>query len=106
MASPFSRFFCYTAEHPMLLNPSVLGWVSETPFGMWLNKQVGSQAGLWGKAAWLTVTEGEVVDYRAVESHIHDCELDCGWRVHEFCYDPYNATHFAKNCRRRNREPG
>lgn len=52
VASPFSRYFCYTAEQPMLLNSSILGWTSDTPFGMWLTEHVGSQAGLWGKAAW------------------------------------------------------
>lgn len=51
-ASPFSRYFCYTAERPMLLNPSILSWISDTPFGLWLTDRVGSQSGLWGKAAW------------------------------------------------------
>jgi hypothetical protein len=51
-ASPFSRYFCYTAERPMLLTQNVLGWISDTPFGLWLTDRVGSQSGLWGKAAW------------------------------------------------------
>lgn len=49
----------------------------------------------WAKASWVSVTEGNVTDYRYIETHIHDCELEYGWKVHEFCYDPYNATHFA-----------
>jgi len=51
-ASPFSRYFCYTAERPLLLLPSSLGWVSDTPFGCWLTERLGSQSGLWAKAAW------------------------------------------------------
>jgi phage terminase large subunit-like protein len=49
----------------------------------------------WAREGWLTVTEGDVTDYHAVETHIHDCELNNGWQVHEFTFDPYNATHFA-----------
>lgn len=44
---------------------------------------------------WLTITDGDVTDYHAIETHIHDCELEYGWQVQEFCFDPYNATHFA-----------
>jgi phage terminase large subunit-like protein len=40
-------------------------------------------------------TPGNIVDYRRVQSHIQDMELEKGWRIHELCYDPYNATHFA-----------
>jgi len=49
----------------------------------------------WAEAGWLTITEGDVTDYSAVEAHIQDVELENGWEVHEFCYDPYNATHMA-----------
>lgn len=49
----------------------------------------------WVADGWVIATEGQVTDYRAIETHIHDCELTHGWVVHEFCYDPYNATHFA-----------
>lgn len=48
----------------------------------------------WARAGWVTVTDGEVVDYHEVQSHIQDTELD-GNKVHEITYDPYNATHFA-----------
>ena len=43
----------------------------------------------------MIVTDGSVTDYHAIETHIHDCELNYGWVVHEICFDPYNATHFA-----------
>jgi phage terminase large subunit-like protein len=51
----------------------------------------------WIKAGWATVTEGDATDYHAIETHIHDCELEHGWKVHEFAFDPYNATHFAND---------
>ena len=42
-------------------------------------------------------TDGDVTDYHLVETFIHDMELAHGRRVHEVCYDPYNATHFAND---------
>lgn len=47
----------------------------------------------WAKGGWLTITDGDVTDYRYVQQHIIQCEKDNGWRVHEIGYDPYNATH-------------
>jgi phage terminase large subunit-like protein len=49
----------------------------------------------WAAAGWLTLTPGSVTDYAFIQSHIQDMELQNGWRVHELCFDPYNATHFA-----------
>lgn len=49
----------------------------------------------WSQAGWLTLTPGNVTDYAFIQSHIHDQELQHGWRVHELCFDPYQATHFA-----------
>lgn len=49
----------------------------------------------WIDDGWVTKTSGAVTDYRAIETHIHDCELNYGWTIKEFTYDPYNATHFA-----------
>jgi phage terminase large subunit-like protein len=51
----------------------------------------------WREDGWLTMTEGDVTDYEAVKTHIHDAELNYGWQVHEFCYDPYAATHLAND---------
>lgn len=48
----------------------------------------------WARAGWCTITDGDVTDYRQVQTHIQDSELD-GNKVHELCYDPYAATHFA-----------
>lgn len=49
----------------------------------------------WGRDGWVRITDGEVTDYRFIKTYIHDAELENGWKAHEFCYDPYNATHFA-----------
>lgn len=51
----------------------------------------------WAKAGYLTITPGDVVDYRFIESWIHDTTDDLGVNVKELCYDPYNATHFAQD---------
>jgi len=49
----------------------------------------------WAHDGWLTITPGEVTDYEFLRTHIADMELENGWRVLEYCYDPYNATHLA-----------
>ncbi len=49
----------------------------------------------WAREGWLTVTEGEVTDYKRVEQHILDSELQNGWSMQEICFDPYAATQFA-----------
>ena len=51
----------------------------------------------WAEAGWVKVTEGEVTDYEAIKTHLHDVELNYGWKVHEFSFDPYNATHLAND---------
>lgn len=51
----------------------------------------------WAKAGYLTITPGDVVDYRFIEAWIHETTDDLGVNVKELCYDPYNATHFAQD---------
>jgi phage terminase large subunit-like protein len=51
----------------------------------------------WAKDGWVTVTEGDVTDYDAIKAHLHDCELDQEWKILEFTFDPYNATHLAND---------
>jgi len=46
---------------------------------------------------WCTLTEGAVTDYNYIKTHLHDCEFDNKWEYKEFCYDPYNATHFVQD---------
>ncbi len=67
----------------------------------------------WAKAGWLTITNGEVTDYSALQEQIllrdgrwRDAKMIeaeylawCaanyhGWKVHEIAYDPYEATYF------------
>lgn len=49
----------------------------------------------YAEQGWLTITEGDVVDYRAVQNKTDADEASGLIRVHEICYDPYNATHYA-----------
>lgn len=51
----------------------------------------------WARAGYLTITPGDVVDYRFIESWILETTDDLGVIVKELCYDPYNATHFAQD---------
>ena len=48
----------------------------------------------WARDGWVTVTEGDIVDYRAVDDLLKRYEKENGWKAHELCYDPYAATHF------------
>jgi phage terminase large subunit-like protein len=77
----------------------------------------------WADAGWLTITAGDVTDYKRLQEQIEALngkllrdELDSGkaeekkrvmtrllkyhyaalngWQIHEIGYDPYNATHF------------
>lgn len=49
----------------------------------------------WARDGWLTITDGDVTDYHKVGDRIQSNEKTLGWKVHQICYDPYNATHFA-----------
>lgn len=50
----------------------------------------------WARDGYLTVTPGDVVDYRFVETWIKQQKEELGVNLKEICYDPYNATHFAQ----------
>jgi phage terminase large subunit-like protein len=49
----------------------------------------------WIRDGWVIKTDGEVTDYHRLQTHLQDMEIERGWKIHEMCYDPYNATHFA-----------
>ncbi len=49
----------------------------------------------WAQDKWVIVTEGDVTDYRRIKTHIDDMELQNNWKIHEICFDPYNATNFS-----------
>jgi phage terminase large subunit-like protein len=50
----------------------------------------------WAAQGWCTLTPGSVTDYDFVENYIHDCEKSNEIKVQEFCFDPYNASHFVQ----------
>jgi phage terminase large subunit-like protein len=48
----------------------------------------------WARFGWLTITEGDIVDFRKVDERLKLYENNNGWKAHELCYDPYAATYF------------
>jgi phage terminase large subunit-like protein len=46
---------------------------------------------LWERQGWLTVTEGAVVDYRAVIDYVLRLEKKHDWYIEEVCVDPWGA---------------
>lgn len=48
----------------------------------------------WIRQGWVIQTQGDVVDYRAMDDRLKFCENEYGWKAHELAYDPYAATHF------------
>jgi phage terminase large subunit-like protein len=50
---------------------------------------------LWHSQGWITLTDGDVVDYRYIQDYIVAQAEKNGWIIKEICYDPYNATQFA-----------
>ena len=51
---------------------------------------------LWSEKGWLTITPGEVVDYRFITKWIEETVEKYGLNLREVRYDPYNATHYAQ----------
>lgn len=47
---------------------------------------------LWEREGWLTLTNGEIVDYNFVEKFIVDQVEKYAWKPLSFCYDEWNAT--------------
>jgi len=52
---------------------------------------------LWESKGWLTVTEGGVVDYRAVKKWLMDTCEDNEWTIEEVCIDPHGATQLSSD---------
>lgn len=50
---------------------------------------------LWHSQGWITLTDGDVVDYRYIQDYIISLADKNNWVIKEVCYDPYNATQFA-----------
>jgi len=51
---------------------------------------------LWVKEGWITITDGEVVDYQYIQEYVKEIAEQEGWVILEIDYDPYNATQFAQ----------
>ena len=49
----------------------------------------------WAADGWLTLTPGEVVDYRAVVDYIRGRAKDQGWYIEEWCVDPWGTAQVA-----------
>jgi len=47
-----SYFALYAARVRKLPSEHTVRWTSDTPFGVWLNDLLGTQVGIWGKAAF------------------------------------------------------
>ena len=41
---------------------------------------------------WITLTPGNVVDQMKIKEHVQESETDGDIKVHEICFDPYQAT--------------
>ena len=51
---------------------------------------------LWSERGWLTITPGEIVDYRFMTRWIEETLNKYGLNIKDVCYDPYNATHYTQ----------
>ena len=51
---------------------------------------------LWSDRGWLTITPGEIVDYRFMTKWIEETLNKYGLNIKDVCYDPYNATHYTQ----------
>lgn len=49
----------------------------------------------WVADGWLTLTPGEVVDYRAVVDYIRSRAKEQGWYIEEWCVDPWGTAQVA-----------
>ena len=51
---------------------------------------------IWSERGWLTITPGEIVDYRFMTKWIEETLNKYGLNIKDVCYDPYNATHYTQ----------
>lgn len=58
----------------------------------------------WAKDGWCTLTQGAVTDYSFIESYLKLMRSENSWKYKEFCYDPYNASHFIQSLCKEYRE--
>lgn len=51
--------------------------------------------GLWIKEGWLSTTSGAVVDYRAVKTYAIERAEKEGWKIAEWCLDPWGGIQIS-----------
>jgi phage terminase large subunit-like protein len=49
----------------------------------------------WVNEGWITTTPGAVVDYRVVKEYVIRHSEEMGWRLGEWCIDPWGATQLS-----------
>jgi phage terminase large subunit-like protein len=60
-----------------------------------LDRRTGDRGSVWVRDGWLTLTEGDVIDYAQVEAQI---DADARrFDVREVAFDPWSATQMAQN---------
>lgn len=52
---------------------------------------------LWEKEGWLTLTDGDVVDYKYIQAFIEDVIKKYSIKPIEVCADPWNASQFMQD---------
>ena len=52
---------------------------------------------LWVKDGWLTLTQGEVVNYKEVVTWVENAILELGAVIQEFCVDPWGAVQVSND---------
>jgi len=50
---------------------------------------------VWVKNGWISLTSGSVIDYRAVMNYAVERADENGWRIAEWCIDPWGAVQIA-----------
>ena len=52
---------------------------------------------MWVRDGWITLTPGEVVDYRMVIAYAKERVEAAGWRVAAWCFDPWGAMQISSD---------
>jgi phage terminase large subunit-like protein len=60
---------------------------------------------LYADQGYLTLTEGEVIDYRYIKNHAKKLISENRYIVKELCFDPWSAMQFAQDMESENFEP-
>jgi phage terminase large subunit-like protein len=68
-------------------------WLPEAALGQ-LEQATGGQAAGWAHDGWLTITQGNVLDYQAIRLQL--AAEAARWEIRELGYDPWNATEFVE----------